>query len=288
MNRNQGIVRTDGSLSTADGLKLYFQYWKNPAIVPRACLAILHGLKDHSSRYSELATRLAGRGFSVYGLDLRGHGRSGGRKVYVRNFSEYVDDLDNFLAVVRKENPGVPLFLFGHSMGGTISTRLVMTETQDVRGLILSAAATQPGAEINPILIRIVKVLGALLPGLAIMNLPNGLFSRDPKVVAAMASDPLIYQKKGPARTAAQFLGAMQQIQRQPEKVSIAILILHGTADRLTNPAGSQRLEEMASSKDKTLKLYPGLYHDLIHEPEKEQVMADIINWLESHTPSLN
>jgi alpha-beta hydrolase superfamily lysophospholipase len=173
-------------------------------------------------------------------------------------------------------------------MGGTISTRLVMTREADIRGLILSAAATQPGADINLILVRVVKILGTILPGLAIMNLPNALFSRDLKVVDAMSSDPLIYQKKGPARTAAQFLGAMQQIQKQPEKVTVPILILHGTADRLTNPAGSQRLENKASSKDKTLKLYPGLYHDLVHEPEKEQVMSDIIGWLESHTPSMN
>jgi acylglycerol lipase len=288
VNKNQELLRSEGSLPTADGLKLYYQSWRNPSAVPRAGLIILHGLKDHSSRYSELATRLAQRGFSVYGLDLRGHGHSEGRKVYVRDFTDYIDDLENFLFLVRKESQGMPLFLFGHSMGGTISTRLVMTKGLDVRGLILSAAATQPGADINPVLIRAIKILGAILPGLAIMNLPNALFSRDPKVVEAMSSDPLIYQKKGPARTAAQFLGAMQRVQKQPEKVVVPILILHGTADRLTNPAGSQRLEANAGSKDKTLRLYPGLYHDLLHEPEKEQVITDILNWLESRTPSLN
>jgi acylglycerol lipase len=150
MNQSQGFAAKEGYFPTADGLKLFRQTWQSGAVPPRANLIVLHGLKDHSSRYGELAARLTQRGFNVYAFDLRGHGRSEGRKVFVSRFSLYVDDLENFLAIVKRESPGRPVFLFGHSMGGTISARLVMTRSPDIRGLILSAAATQPGAEINP------------------------------------------------------------------------------------------------------------------------------------------
>ncbi len=279
---NQALTNKEGTFSAVDGLKLYYQTWPSRSGPPRAVLVVLHGLKDHSSRYADLATRLTNSAFNVYAFDLRGHGRSQGKRVYVKRFSDYIDDLNLFLALVRPQNPDLPVFLLGHSMGGTISTRLAMTAGPGVRGLILSAAATKPGADINPLLLRVVKLMGAVLPGFPIMNLPNALFSRDPAVVKAMGTDPYIYQKRGPARTAAQFLNAMQQIQKEPARVEVPLLILHGTADRLTNPAGSRELNETAGSKDKTLKLYPGLYHDLLHEPEKEQVMRDIQAWLEA------
>ena len=282
MGTTQSIKGKEGTFLTGDGLKLYYQTWSSQASPPKAALVVLHGLKDHSSRYTDLAARLTSRGFHVFAFDLRGHGRSEGRRVYVRRFSDYVDDLSLFLSLARQQNPDVPVFLFGHSMGGTISTRLVMTAAPGVRGVVLSAAATKPGADINPLLLRVVKFMGAVLPRFPIMNLPNALFSRDPAVVKAMATDPYIYQKKGPARTAAEFLGAMQQIQKEPTKVDMPLLILHGTADRLTNPDGSRALYQNAGSKDKTLKLYPGLYHDLVHEPEKERIMGDIQEWLEA------
>jgi acylglycerol lipase len=280
-------VSNEGSFLSADGLKLFCQTWPSQRGEVRATLIVLHGLKDHSGRYAELAARLATRGFNVSAFDLRGHGRSEGRRVYIRDFSQYVNDLDRFLAQVRRDAPERPVFLFGHSLGGTICTRLVMTGERGISGLILSAAASRPGARVNPLLISLVKLLGVVLPGFPIMNLPDRLFSRDAKVVQEMAVDPAIYHKKGPAHTAAQFLGAMQQIQKAPAKVTTPLLILHGTADKLTNPEGSRRLQDKAGSTDKTLKLYAGLYHDLVHEPEKELVISDIQTWLEGHAAPL-
>ncbi len=156
----------------------------------------------------------------------------------------------------------------------------------DLEGVVLSAAAMMPGASVSAMLVRVTRLLGAVAPGLPLMNLPNGRFSRDPAVVAAMSADPLIYQKNGPVRTAAQFLNAMMHVRQNMEKLVVPALILHGTADQLTNPEGSKQLNARAKSADKTLRLYEGLVHDLVHEPEKDQVISDIAKWLDAHVPA--
>jgi acylglycerol lipase len=134
-----------------------------------------------------------------------------------------------------------------------------------------------PGESISPLLGRITGILGKLIPNLPQMKLPNEQFSSDHIVVSMIYSDQLINNKNGPVRTAAQLLNAMAKIQRDTEKFSVPVLILHGSADKLANPAGSKQLAERAKSADKNLKLYPGLVHDLVHEPEKSQALADII-----------
>jgi acylglycerol lipase len=233
-------------------------------------------------RVSEVKTR---NGFAVYALDLRGHGRSAGRKAYVGNFSSLISDLKTFIDIVSRKNPSLPLFYFGHSMGGTMGVLSTINKVIDFKGMVLSAPALVPGEGISPMLVRITRLLGAVLPWLPLMNLPNKNFSRDSQVVTAMSEDPYIFQKNGPVRTAAQLLAAMDTINLQMENFSTPVSILHGTADKLTNPNGSRNLAQRAVSTDKTLKLYPGLVHDLVHEPEKAQVITDIVEWLDARAP---
>ena len=279
-NRND-VVNSEGSFKGTGGVTLFSRSWQNPGREKRAILVILHGLKDHSGRYSELAAAAVQSGFSVHAFDLRGHGRSGGKRAYVNKFSDLVDDLNIFVKQLKSQNPGVPIFAFGHSMGGTTITLACVNHVIDFQGVILSAPALVPVEGISTLLIKITGILGKITPNLPLMNLPNRQFSRDPIIVKAMAADPYIYNKKGPVRTAAQLLDGMAQIQRNIEKFSAPVLVLHGTADQLTNPAGSKKLAERCQSADKTLKLYPGLVHDLVHEPEHAQVLADIVAWLE-------
>jgi acylglycerol lipase len=170
-------------------------------------------------------------------------------------------------------------------MGGTTVVLKAIDKPKEFQGIILSAPALVPGAGISPLLVGITRVLGKLIPILPLMNLPNSSFSRDLAVVSAMASDPLIYNKNAPVRTAAQLLDAMREIQKNIANFSTPVLILHGTADKLTNPEGSKKLAESSKSSDKTLNLYPGLVHDLVHEPEKVQVIEDIMSWLEKRAP---
>ena len=279
---------------SAEGLKLFAQSWRPATSTPTAVLMIVHGLKDHSSRYAALAEELVPRGFAGHAFDLRGHGLSEGARVWVDEFEQYVDDLGRFLALVRTREPGRPIFLFGHSMGGAIVTRYVLEKKKPalspslgsgaapIRGLVLSAPALKPGAEISRVTIAAAKLLGAVTPSLAVLDLDVRLFSRDPAVVRDTEADPLVYNLKGPARTGAELLRTLQWIGERMEDVEVPLLILHGTADRITNPEGSRELAQRARSTDKTLHLYTGLYHDLLHEPERAMVAADLRRWLEA------
>lgn len=280
-----GATHEERGLPAKDGVRLYTQVWR-PVGIPRAALLIVHGLKDHSERYAEVAVDLNARNIAVTAFDLRGHGRSEGRRAWVRRFDEYLDDLDLVLRTVREEYPTTPLFLFGHSMGGAIVTRYVIERRPSVTGVVLSAPALEPAASVSRGAIWFTKFLSAIAPGAAVFRTANADFSRSPAVVTAMDQDPLIYQQPAPARTAAELLRAMARIQQKRSQLTTPFLVLHGTADRLTNPAGSQALRDGAASVDKTLHLYPGLYHDLLHEPEQATVFADMIAWLAMRIPS--
>ncbi|MBS1153555.1 MAG: Lysophospholipase, partial [Myxococcaceae bacterium] len=235
----------------------------------------------YSDRYHDFATSLVNRGYAVYALDLRGHGDSEGDRVWVERFTDYLDDLELFLKRVRTAEAGKKVFLFGHSMGGAVVTLYTLTRDPKPAGLITSAAALkteEPGAVTGPL-----KLIAAIFPKLAVFELKDENFSRDPKVVASMATDPLIYDAKGPARTAAEVLGAIATIREQAATLNVPVLALHGTKDLVTPPSGSKELIDAAKSTDKTLKSYDGLAHDLVHEPEKQQVMDDVGAWLDLH-----
>ncbi|HJZ86935.1 MAG TPA: lysophospholipase [Polyangia bacterium] len=275
-----GLEYRQGVFETADGLHLFEQSWRPTEHPVRAVLIITHGLKDHSSRYAQVAAQLTRQGFAVYGFDLRGHGNSEGYRVWVDSFDQYVDDLDRFVGLVKAREPGRPLFLFGHSMGGAIVTELALTRRPAVRGLVLSGPALKVTSDVGSFLVAITRFLGVVAPHLAVLDLPNSSFSRDPQVVADMTHDPLVFQGSGPARTAAQLLSAIRHIQHSMEELTLPVLLLHGRADKLTNPEGSQEMYRRAGSTDKTLKLYEGYYHDLLHEPERARVEGDLVQWL--------
>lgn len=277
-------THSEGYFEGPDGTRLYEQSWL-PAEPARGFLILVHGLKDHSSRYDAVARRLNDEGFGVYAFDLRGHGKSDGRRVFVRSFDEYVQDLARFLKRVRERTGDRPVFLLGHSMGGAIVTLYALSPGNRIQGFMLSAPGLKLTDDITPGRVRAVKFISKLAPGARVYDIPNGLFSRDPKVVADMDQDPLIDQRKLPAKLAVEFLGAMLRVQARTSEVTAAFLVMHGTGDRLTNPQGSQELFRGATSKDKSLKLYDGLYHDLLHEPESAMVYADILGWLDSRSP---
>jgi acylglycerol lipase len=275
----------EGMFAGKDGVRLFEQFWW-PVGRPRAVLVIVHGLKDHGSRYADVAERLARSGFAVYAPDLRGHGRSDGDRAYVERFDDYLDDLEVFLARVRGREPGRPIFLFGHSMGGAIAALYAIERKPALAGLVLSAPALRPGGGSSSLLVAATKTVGAAFPRLAVMDLPDEQFSRDPGVVAAMAEDPLIEQGNGPARTAAELLSAMARIDERAEEIVLPLLVLHGTADRVTDPGKSREFVERARSTEKSIRLYEGLAHDLLHEPERATVAADLEAWLEANAPA--
>jgi len=260
-----------------DGSWLWAQSWK-PRERPRAVMIVVHGLKDHGSRYAELAVRLAGEGVAVHALDLRGHAHSSGIRVGVESFDDYLRDLDAYLRRVRAEEPAQPLFLFGHSMGGAISTRWVLERKPELAGLVLSGAAL--AVDVPAPKVFGTKLIAALAPNAGVFDLDLADFSRDPRVVEECKHDPLVYGSGAPARTARELLASIAWVDARMEEVAVPLLVMHGAADKVTDPKGSQALVARARSRDKTLALYPGLVHDLVHEPEKAKVIDDVARWV--------
>ena len=263
------------------GLALYRQWWL-PEATARAVVAIQHGLSEHSGRYAALAHVLNQHGYAVYAIDLRGHGRSAGARVWIRRFEQYLADLEVFVAGVRSAGRGKPLFLFGHSMGAIISARYCITRQPELQGLILSAPAVLVGGSVYPILRRVAAVASYIVPWLRTVRLGCRFASRDPAVVAAFENDPLSFHGRLPVRTAAEIFRAARLLRAEADKLRLPLLILHGTADVVADYRGSRMLYQSASSADKTLKLYQGLYHEVLSEPEKDFVLADMLAWLDA------
>lgn len=272
------------SFETADGLQLFTQHWM-PSSDPAALVLLVHGYGEHCGRYDHVAAVLARQDAAVYTYDQRGHGRSEGRPVYIDRFDQYCQDLEHFHHYVKTHGPNVPLFLFGHSMGGLVALLYVLNQSPSLRGLLLSAPAIAINPDIAPLLRRIAQLVGRLFPTLPTVRSPQNSISRDPNVVEEAKNDPLNYHGRVPARTGAELLRAGEEARDRLTELRVPFLIFHGTADVLTPPSWSERLYEQASAEDKTLKLYDGLYHETFNEPEQDQVLQDIESWLAERLP---
>jgi acylglycerol lipase len=264
-----------------DGLDLYEQWWL-PGAEPAAAVVVVHGINEHSGRYARLADDLNRRGYAVYAMDLRGHGRSEGARVLVRSFDEYLDDVEILLDRVAGRQPGKPLFLLGHSMGGAIVALLGMLRPPKVRGLVLSGPSVVVAGGVFPVLRRLAALVSAVWPTLQLVRLGCWYISRDPAVVEAFKNDPLVFHDRFPVRTGAEILRAAKRIQMNMEQLRLPLLILQGGKDYVTDAEGARLLAARAGSTDKTLRLYPGLYHEVFSEPEREQVLADTLAWLDA------
>ncbi|TGD72792.1 alpha/beta hydrolase [Mangrovimicrobium sediminis] len=271
----------DGRFNGPSGLSVYYQYWM-PELPPRAVLLVVHGAGEHSSRYQALAEFFCAHGFMVAALDHIGHGRSDGDYGHVERFSDYLETLAIFRRQVEQDAPGLPVILLGHSMGGLISAAYVLDHGDEFRACALSGPAIMTELTPGPVQVWIIKLLSALLPKAGVMQLDAGGVSRDPSVVSAYVSDPLVNHGKMSARFVSELFATMLRVQAEVGRIALPLLVMHGEADAMTAPAGAKFLVENASSTEKTLKLYPGLYHEIFNEPEREQVLADLLAWCEA------
>jgi alpha-beta hydrolase superfamily lysophospholipase len=270
---------TMSSLQVADGVHLFTQAWTQPD--PKAIVLLVHGYGEHSGRYGHVARALNDISVSVYAYDQRGYGRSEGRTAYVDTFDQYLDDLRVVHDHVRHTAPNIPLYLFGHSMGGAVVLLYVLErQTSGIDGLILSSPAIEVDPDIAPLLRKLAKGIGRVLPTLPVVASPEGAISRDPDVVAEAEADPLNYHGRVLARTGAEIISACQRIQGRLDVLSLPFLVFHGTADALTSPDASRHLYDVAPSDEKTIHLYDGLYHETFNEPERETVLQDVTAWL--------
>ena len=268
-------------LVSRDGLRLCRRRWL-PEGEAAAIFLLVHGFYEHSGRHAPLAEELWRRGFAVEAIDLRGHGGSAGDRCFVRRFDEYLDDLDVLVESVQSGTAETPRFLFGHSMGGLVAALWTITRQPVLRGLIMSGALLALPEEFYPVLRHVVGPVGRWLPKLRVGRPDFHNLSRDPAVVRQFLSDPLVFHGRFPARTGAEILRAIRMAHDQFALVRPPLLVLHGTADRLCGVAGSRALYARADSRDKTLRLYEGLYHEVLREPERATVLADLLGWLEA------
>ncbi len=273
-------VLNETALTSSDGTRLHIQTWA-PVGAPRAVVLLVHGLAEHSARYAHVAKQLNAQGYQVVGFDLRGHGKSDGKRIYINHFDEYVADLEAVFTLVSSQHPDLPLFLLAHSMGTTVALNFLVDQMPAVQGVILSATALLPGEDISPVLIALSGIVSAVAPKLSTIALNSSTISRDQAVVDAYHTDPLVYNGKIPARTGGELNRVFKYLQQQVKKVSVPILIMHGDADQLTNPKGSDLLYQGAASADKTIKWWPGLYHEIFNEPEQDEVIGFMQSWIE-------
>ncbi|GMJ06657.1 hypothetical protein like AT1G73480 [Hibiscus trionum] len=276
------VIREFSLFSSARGDNLFIQSWTPVSFKIRGVVFIMHGLNEHSSRYNDFAKRLNANGFKVYGMDWIGHGGSDGLHGYVHSLDYAVADLKLFVQRVLSENAGLPCFCFGHSTGGAIVLKAALDPevAEQVAGIILTSPAVgvQPS---HPIFVVLAPVVSFLFPRfqVSMANKKGKPVSRDPKALVAKYSDPLVYTGPLRVRTGYEILRITTYLQENMSRLKVPFLVLHGMEDTVTDPKASKKLYDEAST-DKTIKLFEGLLHDLLIEPEREAIMDDIIQWL--------
>lgn len=271
------------TFKNAAGQELFYRAWL-PEGVARAALVIVPGFNSHSGYYRWVGEQLRKANIAAYGLDLRGRGRSEGERFFVDSFDDYVSDLGGLVELVRQQSPGLPLFLLGHSAGGVVASLYAAAHRSKLAGLICESFAFQVPAP--DFALSILKGLSHVAPHAHVLKLKNADFSRDAAVVAALNEDPLVAGESQPTKTVAEMVRADAKLGSLFPHFTLPLFILHGTADRATRPSGSQKFFDEASSRDKTLKLYDGYFHDPLNDIGKELVMGDILNWLEVRVPA--
>ncbi|OBK96439.1 alpha/beta hydrolase [Mycobacterium sp. 1165178.9] len=271
--------RSERSFDGFGGVRIVYDVW-TPDTAPRAVLVLSHGLGEYARRYDHVARRFGEAGLVTYALDHRGHGRSGGKRVLVRDIHEYTSDFDTLVGIATREHHGLKCIVLGHSMGGGIVFAYGVERPDNYDLMVLSGPAVAAQDQVSPLLALAAKVLGAVLPGLPAQELDVDAISRDPAVVAAYKEDPLVYHGKAPAGIGRALLLVGETMPRRAPALTAPLLVVHGEQDRLISVAGSRRLVECVGSTDVELKVYPGLYHEVFNEPEREQVLDDVVSWI--------
>ncbi|MEO9600549.1 lysophospholipase [Parasphingorhabdus sp.] len=268
--------------SKAAGAQLYWQKWL-PAGKPKALIMLVHGYAEHSGRYQYFAEHCLSKGYAVYAVDHWGHGQSDGTPGFVPEFSVFGDGVDQLLARAKEDFSDLPVMLVGHSMGGLISAAYLLKKQASFAACVLSGPAIKAAEEPSAFLKAVSGFLSRFFPKLGVLELDSDGVSRDTKVVADYLADPLVYNGKMGARLAAEMLNNMTSVQQNADQISLPLLLLHGEEDSLAGVEGSKFLNSHVSSTEKMLKIYPELFHEIFNEPEKDQVLNDMTDWLDAH-----
>jgi alpha-beta hydrolase superfamily lysophospholipase len=275
-------TRSERSFDGAAGVGIIYDVW-TPEGPPRGVVVLSHGYAEHARRYDHVAQRFGKAGLVTYALDHRGHGRSGGKRVWLKQLSDYTDDFATLVDIGASDYPDLNRVVLGHSMGGGIVFAYGAEHPDDYAAMVLSGPAVAAQLEVPKALAVAAKLLGSAFPGAAVRTLDADAVSRDPDVVAKYKADPLVYHGKFPAGVSRALLQVGENQPQLAANLTKPLLIVHGDKDRLISVEGSRMLAENAASADVALKVYPGLFHEVFNEPEKDRVLDDVTLWLEAH-----
>jgi len=268
-----------------DGTTFFIQGWEPDNGNPKAFIALVHGLGEHTTRYAHVGKAMTEAGYALIGFDLRGHGKSGGPRGHASSLDAYMQDIRQFFRLMEQRYPDIPCFLYGHSLGGLLSLAYAIQYGAGLKGVMVTGAALRASLQEQKAKIAMVRLLGSFLPT---MTVPSGLdpvtISRDPEVVQAYIDDPLVHYSTslGFGKAA---LNAIDLCFARAKEFPAPLLIIHGKGDKLTYPSGSDDFANLVSAAggDVTLKLWDGLYHEVHNEPEKAEVFKFMIEWLDKH-----
>jgi alpha-beta hydrolase superfamily lysophospholipase len=278
------MQHAEGRFAGAGGLELYYQRWL-PGAEPRASVALVHGLGEHGSRYANVVGPLVDDRYAVYTYDQRGHGRSPGPRVHIERWAEYRDDLGAFLRLVGGEVTERPLVVYGHSMGSLVVLDYLLEGSNGGRPSGLTAAVVsgvplEPAGVGSPLLIAVARLLSGVRPRQSLdLGLDASALSRDPEVVAAYRADPLV-TSRATVRWGTESLDTVRRVETGMSRIDVPLLVLHGEADRLNLVAGARALAAALPAGSGTLRTYPGAHHEPHNDFGREQVVADIREWL--------
>ncbi len=273
---------TEQRIVHPDGTGINLRSW--PVTQATAVVVLQHGFNAHGGHLQWPAEQFNAAGYACYAVDLRGRGKSDGERYFVEEFGDYLTDLQLAFDRARADHPGLPIFLIGHSAGGVIATSYALKHQAQLAGLICHSFAFR--VPTPRFVLDLAQWIGGFLPRIGVLKLKNADFSRDPAHVAMMDADPLIANETQPAHTVGEMWKADKQLEVAFGAFSMPLLIIHGTADRATLPAGSRLFFDRAGSADKTLKLYDGHVHDLLADTGKDAIMADILGWIAARLPA--
>ena len=274
--------RTERSFEGVGGVRIVYDVWEPEDGDPRGVVVLCHGYAEHARRYDHVAQRFGESGLVIYALDLRGHGRSGGKRVYLSDISEYTDDFHTLVGIAAAEYPELKLVVLGHSMGGGVVFAYGVEHPDDYAAMVLSGPAVDAQDGVSPVMVVRREGPRQLLPGLPVEQLPADAVSRDPEVVAAYNADPLVHHGKLPAGIARALIGVGETMPQRAPALTAPLLVVHGEQDKLIPVQGSRHLMECVGSTDAHLKVYPGLYHEVFNEPERAVVLDDVTSWIEA------
>lgn len=277
--------RVEGRLIGARDVELFWQGWLPTDAGAGGVTGVVllsHGLGEHSGRYGTVVDALLPAGWAVYGVDHRGHGRSGGRRGHVEDYGDFLADFDTFRRTAAARHPGAPVFVLGHSMGGQIALAHALDHPSQLRGLVLSAPALTNDV-VPDAVVPLFRALGRAAPRLRPVGIDQTKISKDPAVVAAYQADPLVHHGKPTLGLAIAVFDQFAVLPERARALTVPLLLQHGSADALTGQAGSRLLAAACGSSDQTVRWYEGLWHEIYHEPERAQPLADLREWLAAH-----